>query len=316
MWKDWLAFSRREQYGIVVLSTFIFVLVAIRLILPLFSGSPQIELIAEMEFMEESKISSKSEADEKLSDNQKTSEYSFFSFDPNEVSVGELSRMGLPAYVIVNWMKYREAGGEFRSPAEVQKIYGLDSLVFAKMLPFISIPADSWRNASGVNNDKPNQELHYANIENEDKANSTYSKPVLIDINKADTAELKRLKGIGPVFSQRIVAFRSLLGGFYNVEQLNEVYGFPTDLLEMIREQLVVDRECLKKIEINTLSLRALKAHPYINFYQAREIVEYRNSQGPISGHAVLDGFSSFDSEAIEKVLPYLSFNDKNESQK
>ncbi len=46
-----------------------------------------------------------------------------------------------------------------------------------------------------------------------------------IEINSADTAMLMRIRGIGPVFSRRIVRYREILGGYHNVAQLREVYG-------------------------------------------------------------------------------------------
>ncbi|MEM9858315.1 MAG: helix-hairpin-helix domain-containing protein, partial [Bacteroidota bacterium] len=62
--------------------------------------------------------------------------------------------------------------------------------------------------------------------------NSTYEpKPYIkkviarFDINEADTTQLKQLKGIGSVFSRRILKYRKLLGGFVTSDQLSEVYG-------------------------------------------------------------------------------------------
>ena len=46
-----------------------------------------------------------------------------------------------------------------------------------------------------------------------------------ISINTVDTAEWKKVPGIGSAYAARIVKYRNLLGGFYEVEQLREVYG-------------------------------------------------------------------------------------------
>jgi len=48
---------------------------------------------------------------------------------------------------------------------------------------------------------------------------------IRIDINRADTAELIKLPGIGKVYAGRIIAYRKTLGGFTNVEQLKEIKG-------------------------------------------------------------------------------------------
>ena len=41
-----------------------------------------------------------------------------------------------------------------------------------------------------------------------------------IDLNIADTLTLKKLKGVGSVYSNRIIKYRDLLGGFSNKRQL------------------------------------------------------------------------------------------------
>ena len=45
------------------------------------------------------------------------------------------------------------------------------------------------------------------------------------EINSADTTAFIALPGIGSKLAARIVLFREELGGFYNIEQIREVYG-------------------------------------------------------------------------------------------
>ena len=101
---------------------------------------------------------------------------------------------------------------------------------------------------------------------------------LLIDINTADTARLRQLRGIGPVFAARIVKYRTLLGGFVDTEQLLEVYGITTDLFTQIEPHVVVSHQEVKKLPINTATLDELRRHPYLDYYQARAIVDYRNT--------------------------------------
>src|SRR5665647_1059817 len=46
-----------------------------------------------------------------------------------------------------------------------------------------------------------------------------------LDLNSADSLHLLEIPGIGPVFASRIIRYRTLLGGYYAVDQLREVYG-------------------------------------------------------------------------------------------
>ncbi len=312
MWKDWLSFTRKEQYGLVLLITLIAVFLAIRVVFSLVSKPAEINLISEIEFSSEP--ASKPGVENKNSDNKKERKfsYNFFQFNPNTVSVTELSRMGFSPFVIVNWMKYREAGGLFKNKQDVGKIYGLDSLALKKIPEYIVF------NSGGEQHSLQKEVILHKSEDSDGsrpeakkKYPDSVKQKLRIDINRADTSKLQLIKGIGPVFSQRIVGFRKILGGFYSIDQLGEVYGFPPDLVESVREYLFVNPEDVQKIDVNSLSLRSLKAHPYISFYQAREIVEYRQKNGRVSGRKVLEEFSSFDRKSLEKVIPYLSFEEK-----
>lgn len=57
---------------------------------------------------------------------------------------------------------------------------------------------------------------------------------VRVEINTADTTELKRLRGIGSVLSARIVKYRGKIGGFTSVEQLRNIYGLSQETYEDI----------------------------------------------------------------------------------
>lgn len=66
--------------------------------------------------------------------------------------------------------------------------------------------------------------------------------PVLIvNINKAGTAELELLPGIGPALAQRIVEHRAKHGRFRRVEDLEAVKGIGPKTLERLRPFVRVD---------------------------------------------------------------------------
>lgn len=53
-------------------------------------------------------------------------------FDVNTVTPEQLVEFGLPVWIAERWVRYREAIGQFESPGQIQKIYGLDSTWFQK----------------------------------------------------------------------------------------------------------------------------------------------------------------------------------------
>lgn len=330
MWKDWLSFSRREQYGIFVLAGLIVFLAATRILLPLFLEEPEINYTVSLE----DEIIAKSKESERTSGESTPNDkrYSFSSFNPNRVSVTKLHEMGLPSYVIVNWMKFLEAGGKFYSPEDIKKVYGIDDRLATKMAQHVKFDTNEHIASREINSKTNTQSRSKTHKENaiypvESTDNSEHSMNDLKDdsasivkifVNQADEREFRQIPGIGEVYSKRIIAFRELLGGFYDVAQLKEVYGISGELFNEIQPYLTIKKEelSLKKIEVNNSSLRQLKSHPYINFYQARDIIEYRRKKGHIKSRSDLKSLGSFDDESLKKIVPYLSFSSLTEEEK
>ena len=57
---------------------------------------------------------------------------------------------------------------------------------------------------------------------------------LLIDINTADTRELRLLPGVGPVLAQRIVRDRAKRGEFRSVAELDRVHGIGEKTIERV----------------------------------------------------------------------------------
>ncbi|MDY6426401.1 MAG: helix-hairpin-helix domain-containing protein [Bacteroidales bacterium] len=102
---------------------------------------------------------------------------------------------------------------------------------------------------------------------------------VMLELNSADTLQLQELRGIGPGFARRIVKYREKLGGYYAKEQLMEIYGFTEELYGKVAPHITVDASKIRRLDVNTLGIAELKQHPYISFYEAKAMVEYRNSK-------------------------------------
>jgi competence ComEA-like helix-hairpin-helix protein len=102
-----------------------------------------------------------------------------------------------------------------------------------------------------------------------------------IDINTADTAELKTLSGIGNYLAQQIVEYRQKLGGYTHLEQLCEIKYFDRDKLLRLQNRLTIDHSRVKKIPLTKEGAEMLRFHPYAGAYIARGIaqqIKYSNS--------------------------------------
>lgn len=132
------------------------------------------------------------------------------------------------------------------------------------------------------------------------------ARPVsLIDLNASDSSELVKLPGIGPVFAAKIMRYRDNLGGYTDIAQLMEIAGLPDSLMEWF---VVTDTVPVRKILVNTATLAELRRHPYIDFYQARAIIEFRHERGNIKGPEQLSFMEEFTDQDLIRLEPYLDF--------
>lgn len=135
-------------------------------------------------------------------------------------------------------------------------------------------------------------------------------KPLTVELNDADTLTLQLLHGIGPAYASRIVHYREKLGGFTSTDQLLEIYGFTPELLAHIESYLALDTTHIRRISINSVSLKALARHPYIEYYQARDIVRLRNKGVVFSCADDLRTVPSMADSTLQRMLPYLDFSE------
>ena len=204
-------------------------------------------------------------------------------FDPNEVSNEILIEFGFSDYQAINLLAYRESGGKFTVPEELLKIYGIDSGFFQTIRAFIEIEQI----------DEP--------------ADSKISSIERVELNSADTVQLITLPGIGSVYAARIIKYRDLLGGFYSVDQLLEVYNFPSETFEQVSEYVFADTVKLKKLRVNFMDYSDLIRHPYLNKEQVNAILDTRNKNGAFKNLKNIDELEVFDPETFSRIRPYIT---------
>lgn len=127
-----------------------------------------------------------------------------------------------------------------------------------------------------------------------------------VDLNLADSTMLVSLPGIGAATAARIMRYREQLGGFASVGQLMEIEGLQDSLMQWFA---VPDSLGINRIKVNDASLSELRRHPYLNFYQARAIVELRRERGTIKGPGQLSMLDEFSARDLERLSPYLDFD-------
>lgn len=210
-------------------------------------------------------------------------------FDPNKATLSELRSVGFEADIAGRIIKYRQRGGVFRYRADLLRIHGMDSAFFGRIQPFVQLP---------------------------DRATFAVRKPVLVpvkrfDLNTADTAALKQVRGIGEKLSVRIIRYRDALGGFLEMSQLGEVYHLDTAVVREMEKHCFVDSGFQPtKHNLNLEPADSLALHPYISRRAAAAIVAYRTRHGKFRSVKDLGFLNQFDSVTLRKVLPYVTIGD------
>ena len=224
-----------------------------------------------------------------------------FPFDPNTADSTQLLRLGLQPWQVHNIYKYRSRGGIYRKKEDFAKLYGLTVKDYRRLEPYIRISSDYLPAATLVG------DRSYG----ADGANGTGEPyPRKIDstqhivLNMADTTELRKVPGIGSYYAKEIVRYGQRLGGYVSVDQLDEIADFPQDA----KKYFVVEDAHPQQLNVNKLTLQQLRRHPYINFYRAKAIMDYRRLHGNLKSLQDLRLSKDFPPEVIERLTPYVSF--------
>ena len=291
---DYLAFSKSERRAIIFLLAVIVVLAIV------LSGKKK-ESTSDIQLAETKHTTSAEIVFDEASQP--------FAFNPNTADSATLRAVGLSPFVSSNIVKYRHAGGRFRRPADLARIYGMDSAAFARIKPYIYIPKEdsprpsrpsSPKNPPGVTQAdsqayQPSPYKEY--MENKLPAG------VFLDLNKADSADLVRIPGIGPYFASHIVSLRRQLGGYVSLSQLGDIPNLPE-----IGDYVYVEEGAQQRIKVNSATLRTLTRHPYIGYYRAKAIMDIRHRDGRVVSLRQLSFLDEFSDEDIQRLAPYLSF--------
>lgn len=220
------------------------------------------------------------------------SQHHLFEFDPNTISEEEWISLGVYPKTIATIQHYKEKGGRFLKAEDLKKIWGFSDKKIIELLPYVRISENS-----------ASREVRHT-----EKKTTIYKKE-LININTCDSAILEKLPGIGPKLSQRMISFRERLGGFYCKEQLLEVFGLADSVFQKFSDQIVIDINAIREININKAGRDEFKNHPYIKFKIADAIVKYREQHGAFNDIEQLKNIVLIDDVLFKKLRFYLTID-------
>lgn len=236
-----------------------------------------------------------------------------FPFDPNTADSTTLLRLGLSPWQVRSIYRFRAKHGRYHKPDDFKRLPGLTNEQWDRLMPQIRISTEFQYVESKQSYQESVDEMEeieeklgisYAALRDTSYHQEKIRPGQTIDINTADTSQLKKIPGIASKRAARIVAYRRSLGGFVNVEQAMEAIEMPDSVLKYMSLSPVE----VKKINVNKLSVQQLMKHPYLNFYQAKAINEHRLNKGDLHSFDEMSRLEGFRKTDIDRLRPYITF--------
>lgn len=226
-------------------------------------------------------------------------------FNPNSATLQEYVDMGFSERQAASMIKYRDNGGHFESKEDFNKLFVIDDQTYQIFQPFIDLPNQKDITSGGQKAVNPDR-----NINKDNNAKYPGSRTVPnVELNSADSLELLKINGVGPVFASRILKYRGKIGGFVTVYQLRDVYGIDSVRFSSIKPQVRVDTSLIVKLKINKVDLQVLKRHPYFDYYLAKAVIDRRiQKKGIRNADEIRDLFRN-KKVVFENLIPYLDFS-------
>ena len=285
LFKDFFYFSRGEKRGILMLIATICIVFLAGYLISAWQRRDQtslddkvIQAIAQQEYEEFiASLEEKEQSGEKQYTSYKPKKVESIpvilaSFNPNTADSITFRHLGLPAWMTKNILHYRAKGGKFRKTEDFKKIYGMTEDQYSVLSPYIHIPP-------------------------EDTVRHT---PQLYITETVPVENIKYKSGI----ARLIVGNRQLLGGFYQIEQLKDI-NLDT---QQLQAWFSIDLTNVHRINLNHTGIDRLRSHPYINFYQAKAIVEYRKKKGSLTSLKPFSLYEEFTKADLERISNYVCF--------
>ncbi len=217
-----------------------------------------------------------------------TKVYRSYPFNPNFISDEKGYRLGMSVAQIDRLHAFRETGKFVNSAAEFQNVTGVPDSLLAAISPQFKFP--DWVGKK----DK---------IWFKEKAVAART-----DINRATPEELISVFGIGPALSERILEYREKLGAFVSMSQMEHVWGISPEVAGKLRERFaVLDEPVVKKVNVNTATMKELGQFPYFRYPLSKHVVTFRSMNGAISREN-LGRINNFPVDKLDIIAVYLEF--------
>ena len=226
---------------------------------------------------------------------EKNSSYVMRPFNPNFITDFKGYKLGMTLEEIDRLLAYRKTNRFVNSAEEFQTVTHVSDSLLRVMSPYFKFPDWVTKRKTSPLFEK-----------------GTFAKKKskqLLDINTATAEDLKKVYGIGDGLSERILKEKEKFGGFVSMEQLQDVWGLSTEVIQKLNQDFRVSSlPSVKKFNLNTMGVKELMQFPYFRYPVAKAIVTFRSMNNGISGIEDLSKISNFPIDKIQIIALYLEF--------
>jgi len=278
--KSHFQFTRKQRSGIFLLLILIFVVQCFYFFLDV----PQEQVNIDDDELEDFQAEIDSLKQLKL----ENSRPKIFPFNPNFITDYKGYTLGMSNEEIDRLHAFRSNDKWINSKIDFQEVTQVSDSLLAEISPYFKFP--DW-----VTNPKQKKTL---SVSQDTRPKSFDEK---IDLNKATAKQLQRVNGIGEKLSQRIINYRSKIGGSFVADvQLQDVYGLSPEVVERtLREFTVKSGELITKLNLNLATAEELVNINHIDYEIAYNIIEMRTLR---------EGFQSLEDLKKVKDFPISKF--------
>ncbi len=222
--------------------------------------------------------------------------YEIKPFNPNFITDYKGYILGMSVKEIDRLHEYRKHEKFVNSVQEFQEVTKVSDSLLNVISPYFKFP--DW--VKNKKNYKPFVKYEFAIKE----------KIVVKDINEASQEDLIKVSGIGEALSLRILTEKEKFGGFVSMDQMKHIWGLSPEVIENLNKHFTIKTlPPIKKIPINSASIKELTQFPYFRYAIAKSIVTYRSMNGDIKTVEDLTKIKDFPVEKINIIGLYLDFN-------
>lgn len=224
-----------------------------------------------------------------------------YPFNPNFISDYKGYKLGMSETQIDKLHQFRKQNKYVNSNAEFQKLTGVSNEWMKQYAIYFKFP--DWV----TNGTSKNYQSKF--VSTYKKFDKKESKIVVQDLNTANQVELEKVYMIGEKLALKIISEREKFGNFASMEQLGFIWGIsPEAIADLNKKFQIISSGNLKKININTFTIKELQQFPYFNYTIAKNIVTFRSMNGDFKSSEDLTNVKQFPLEKLKIIALYLEF--------